>query len=97
MEMHRFGKSSGSKALNDGATKVAVSLTRSDCKAQYANSRNLFCRFLLCITIGEIRLLQHEISSLTQRRKDFFLIAAVRWRNGSTLAKAIQLRAPSLR
>jgi hypothetical protein len=26
----------------------------------------------LHITIGEIRLLQHEISSLTQRRKDFF-------------------------
>jgi hypothetical protein len=29
----------------------------------------------LCITIGEIRLLQQEISSLTQRRKDFFLRA----------------------
>jgi hypothetical protein len=41
----------------------------------------------LCITIGEIRLLQQEISSLTQRRKDFFLIAAVRWRNGSRWQK----------
>jgi hypothetical protein len=31
--------------------------------------------------------LQQEISSLTQRRKDFFLIAAVRWRNGSRWQK----------
>jgi hypothetical protein len=37
--------------------------------------------------MGEIRLLQQEIRSLTQRRKDFFLIAAVRWRNGSRWQK----------
>jgi hypothetical protein len=45
------------------------------------------CVERLCITIGEIRLLQQEISSLTQRRKDFFLIAAVRWRNGNRWQK----------
>jgi hypothetical protein len=49
----------------------------------------------LRITIGEIRLLQQEISSLTQRRKDLFSHCGCSLEKWKPLAKAIQLRAPT--